>query len=151
VQDALSCLETLVDARCTSESELHASLLVVLLLHRFINFLVNPVLTLRSLLLLAALGLLLQDDLIVIIVNNSSSSSRLTLATLPGRASVGVSRLTLLQHVSVNVRTCEIAQTYLGRGHFGVDVFTGSLTCLLDFLLLLVEHDLACLDGAAFR
>jgi hypothetical protein len=151
VQDALSCLETLVDARCTSESELHASLLVVLLLHRFINFLVNPVLTLRRfLLLLAALGLLLRDDLIVIIVSNSSSS-RLALATLPGRASIGVSRLALLQHVSVNVRTREIAQTYLGRGHFGVNVFTGSLTCLLDFLLLLVEHDLACLDGAAFR
>jgi hypothetical protein len=45
----------------------------------------------------------------------------------------------------------KIDQTYLGRGHIGVDVFTGSLTCLLDLGLLLVEHDLACLDGTAFR
>jgi len=44
--------------------------------------------------------------------------------------------------------TCEIAQTYLGRGHFGVDVLTGGLTCFLDLLLFLVEHDLARLDGA---
>jgi hypothetical protein len=43
------------------------------------------------------------------------------------------------------------AQIYLGRGHIGVDVFTGSLTCFLDFLFLFVEHDLACLDGTAFR
>ena len=46
---------------------------------------------------------------------------------------------------------CEIAQTYLGRGHVSVDILTGSLACLLDFLLLFVEHDLACLDGTAFR
>jgi hypothetical protein len=46
---------------------------------------------------------------------------------------------------------CEIAQTYLGRGHISVDVFAGSLTCFLDLLLFLVEHDLAGLDGTAFR
>jgi hypothetical protein len=47
--------------------------------------------------------------------------------------------------------TWKIAQTYLRRGHVGVDVFTGSLTCFLDLGLFLVEHDLACLDGTAFR
>lgn len=44
----------------------------------------------------------------------------------------------------------KIAQIYLRRGDIGVDFFTGSLTCFLDFGLLLVEHDLACLDGTAF-
>jgi len=53
--------------------------------------------------------------------------------------------------VSVSSCTSGNARTYLGRGHIGVDVLTGSLTCFLDFLFLFVEHDLTSLDGAAFR
>lgn len=52
--------------------------------------------------------------------------------------------------MSVNVCIRDNAQTYLGRGDIGVDVLTSSLTCFLDLLFFLVEHDLAGLDGAAF-
>lgn len=42
-------------------------------------------------------------------------------------------------------------QTYLGRERASACVLASSLKRLLDLLLLLVEHDGACLLGAAFR
>ena len=39
---------------------------------------------------------------------------------------------------------------YLRSSQVG-DVLASGLACLLDFLLLLVDHDLACLHGAAVR
>jgi hypothetical protein len=148
VQDALFIQRALtVSVRRTLE--LHTSILVVLLLHLLAIVLVN--LDLSSLLFPASLGLLLRDDNLVTVIVGHSSSSRLALTTLLCGAGLGFSRLAFLRHVSVNVCTRENAQSYFRRCHNRVDVLTGSLACLLDFLLLFVQHDLACLDGTAFR
>ena len=90
VQDVLSCKEALIDASCTSE--LHTSVLVVLLLHRLINTIAS--LGLRSLLLLAALGFLLRDDDLLIVLDRSRS--RLALATFLRGAGLSVSGPALL-------------------------------------------------------
>jgi hypothetical protein len=129
--------------------ELNTSIIVVLFLHLLAIVLVN--LGLSSLLFPATLGLLLRDNDLVAVIVGHSSSSRLALTTLLRGAGLGVSRLALLRHVSVNVCIREIVQTYLRRCHIRVEVLTGSLACLLNSLLLFVEHDLACLDGTAFR
>jgi hypothetical protein len=85
--------------------ELNTSIIVVLLLHLLAIVLVN--MGLSSLIFLATLGLLFcDDDLVAVVVN--SSSRRLALATLLRGAGLGVSRLALLRHMSVNVCTREI-------------------------------------------
>lgn len=91
VQDVLSCKEALIDASCTSE--LHTSVLVVLLFYQLINILAS--LGLSSLLLLAALGLLLRDNSLLFVIVDRSRS-RLALATFLRGAGLSVSGPALL-------------------------------------------------------
>lgn len=115
--------------------------LIVLLLHQ----LVLLGLSLGSLFLLAALRHLLLDGLLIVV---SHVGSGLALASLLDLATLGLSGLALLQNMSVRFEWTDGVLTYRRRSQVG-DVLARSLARLLDLLLLLVDHDLARLHGAA--